>query len=245
MERGSIGRAVATGNGHNRDLIRILIMEDRLLVAESLQVSLSVQPDLEIIGIAHSRTEALKLAAAHAPDVALIGSCFLFDGGPPLVSDQRAAVRVAIVVIASNGHHHESLLNWIDSGCHGFVHISSSLSEMVSVIRRAAAGEVAIPASVLYEAVRHERRTAAQRQANSKTLGQLTPRERQVLDLIGHGLDNRTIAKHLGVSIATARGHVQSVLEKLGVHSKLQAMRYVTQPPPDGLNRDASAVSNC
>src|SRR5205807_284483 len=107
----------------NEAAIRILIVEDRLLVAESLQVTLSIQPDLEIIGIAHSRMEALQLAATQSPYVALIGSGFLFEGGAPLASDLHAAVTLAVVIIASNGNH-EGLPNWVEGGCEGFVHTS-------------------------------------------------------------------------------------------------------------------------
>jgi NarL family two-component system response regulator LiaR len=228
------GDFIHNGTSRQRDneaAIRILIVEDRLLVAESLQVTLSIQPDLNVIGIADSRTKALQLAATQSPDVALIGSGFLFDGSPPLAADLHATITLAVVIIASNGNH-EALLSWVEGGCQGFVHTSWPLSEMVSVIRRTAAGEVAIPANVLYEAVRDGRKKAAERHADSAALSQLTPREREVLNLIARGLDNRTIAEHLGVSLATARGHVQNILEKLGVHSKLQAMRYVSQASP-------------
>jgi DNA-binding NarL/FixJ family response regulator len=94
------------------------------------------------------------------------------------------------------------------------------------VIRRTAAGEVVMPADLLYRAL--QRQSLKRRSRDSGGLNQLTAREREVLELIEQGLDNKSIASTLGIRLTTARSHVQRVLEKLGVHSKLQAMHYAT-----------------
>ena len=94
-----------------------------------------------------------------------------------------------------------------------------------------------MPADLLYRAL--QRQSLKKRNGGGDELSELTAREREVLELIGHGLDTKSIAATLGIRLTTARSHVQRVLEKLGVHSKLQAMRYA-----NGRARDRARKQN-
>jgi two-component system nitrate/nitrite response regulator NarL len=100
----------------------------------------------------------------------------------------------------------------------------------MSAVRSAAAGEVLIPSQKLSGLVMRQRELAREKAArdrrdkeHTQLLGQLTSRERDVLELIVAGLDNKSIASRLAIGTGTVRAHVQHVLEKLGVHSKLEA----------------------
>lgn len=202
--------------------IQVLILERQRLVAESLRHALeSLDPDLEIVGLASTREEAARLATRHRPHVLLVDSELAHE----ITADfTRRLEREPAFVMLGNDDAEQTVLNAIEAEWRGYVDKQLPLKSLVAVIRRTAAGEVAMPAELLYRAIK--RQSVNRRNGNGAQLNQLTMREREVLELIGHGLDNKSIAATLGIRLTTTRSHVQRVLEKLGVHSKLQAMRY-------------------
>ncbi len=209
--------------GHSGTTCRVLIVDQQLLFAESLQLALPLlDSSLQVVGVAQTGEAARHLFSTSRPQVIVIDSEFAETIG--LLAEWTSRHFYGIVIVASNANE-EAVLNSVEAGAHGFVLKTAPLAELISVINHAAAGKVTIHAHVLYEAVQRNRRSPAQRPGP----GRLTPREEEVLDLIGQGLDNRAIAGHLRISLATARSHVQRVIEKLGVHSKLQAMKHLRE----------------
>ncbi len=209
--------------GHSGTTCRVLIVDQQLLLAESLQVALPLlDSSVQVVGVAQTAEAARHLLSSSRPQVIVIDSELAETSG--LLAEWTSRHISGIVIVASNANE-EAVLNSVEAGAHGFVLKTAPLAELISVISHAAAGKVAIHAQVLYEAVQRNRRSPPQRHA----AGRLTPREEEVLDLIGQGLDNRTIAARLRISVATARSHVQRVIEKLGVHSKLEAMKHLRE----------------
>jgi DNA-binding NarL/FixJ family response regulator len=201
--------------------INVLILERQRLVAESLRQALeSLDPALKIVGVAATHEEAWSLARRHRPQVVLVDS-HLAEGAAeiPLRADGEAAI-----VMLGNGDAEQELLRAVQAQWRGYVNKQVSLVALLAVIKRTAAGELVMPADLLYRMI--QRQSLGKNGSHSDETRQLTAREREVLELIGRGLDNKSIAVTLGIRLTTARSHVQRVLEKLGVHSKLQAMRY-------------------
>jgi DNA-binding NarL/FixJ family response regulator len=217
--------------------IHVLILERQRLVAESLWQALeALDPTLKIVGVAATREEASSLAERHRPQVVLVDS--LSAGDTPDLA--WAANGGAAIVMLGNDDAEQELLNAVEAEWRGYVNKQLPLQALLTVIRRTAAGEVVMPADLLYRAL--QRQSLKKRSGDGDELSELTAREREVLELIGHGLDNKSIADTLGIRLTTARSHVQRVLEKLGVHSKLQAMRYANGRARDRARKRQPAV---
>jgi DNA-binding NarL/FixJ family response regulator len=212
--------------------IQVLIMERQRLVAESLRHALqSLHPDLEVVGVAATRQEASMLAEKTRPQVVLVDS-HLTDDVTAEFAHGLGRDGDAAIVMLGNDDGEETLLMAVEAEWRGYVDKQLPLETLVNVIRRTAAGEVVMPAELLYRAI--QRQSLKKRNGNGVKVSQLTTREREVLELIGHGLDNKSIAAELGIRLTTTRSHVQRILEKLGVHSKLQAMRYTDRRARQG-----------
>ena len=122
-----------------------------------------------------------------------------------------------------------AFLESVEAGAAAYLGKTEEIARLADAIRRTAAGEVLLPPARLAEALRETRAAADRARAADRRLSSLTPREREVLALLAEGLGSREIAERLTVSLPTARGHVQVVLEKLGVHSREDAVRVAVE----------------
>lgn len=175
--------------------------------------------DLKFAGVAATWDRAVELAHGDKPIVMLVESHLVEE--IPLDSAHMMSSH-AVVVMIGDDEPDDLLITAVEAEWRGYVDKERPLDELISVIRRTIAGEVVMPTHLLYRAIQN-------RSPKTRSVGrvdQLTAREREVLMLISRGLDNKSIAAALGIRVTTARSHVQRILEKLGVHSKLQAMQY-------------------
>jgi two-component system nitrate/nitrite response regulator NarL len=129
-----------------------------------------------------------------------------------------------VVVFLSADDSDESMLAALEAAASGYLVKSASGADVVAAVRRAAEGEILIPARQLAALLARRRERAQQQAERSRLLESLTPRERQILGLMAEGMDNRDIARQLGVSYTTVRSHVRHLLSKLSAHSKLEAV---------------------
>ena len=204
--------------------IRVLIVEDHPVVAEGLSSLLEDYPELTITGIAYSVAEVIPALEKGSADVAVI-DYYLPDGTAYDAADRvrSRSPSTAIVLISANDSD-EPLLAAIRVGASGYLIKSATGEEIVQAIRAAAAGETVIPAGTITGALARHRESTRQHEMQTQLLESLTPRERQILALMTHGADNRTIAESLQISYATVRTHVRSILAKLGARSRLDAV---------------------
>jgi two-component system nitrate/nitrite response regulator NarL len=203
---------------------RVLIVEDHRVVAEGLAVLLNEHPDLRVFGWAATVAEAGRLAATHHVDVAVV-DYWLPDGtGVDASVAVRASRPDAAVVFLSADDGDEIMLAALEAGASGYLVTTAGGADVAEAVRRAAAGEILVPAKQLAALLTRRREQARRQSERVRRLGSLTPRERQVLGLMAEGLDNREIAERLGVSYATVRSHVRHLLGKLGARSKLEAV---------------------
>jgi two-component system, NarL family, nitrate/nitrite response regulator NarL len=210
--------------------IRVVIVEDHRLVAEALTSLLSGKVNIQIVALARDRAELASLPAETMPDVVLLD--FRLPDG--LAVDDVATVKqrwpnVAVVFLSADVTE-ESMLAAVESGAVGYVLKSAAASELEAAVQTAAEGHIVfsqqqLAGLLLRQQHRQRRRFEEERQVQEQRRLQqsLTDRERAVLKLIVSGLDNKSIARQLEIGTGTVRAHVQHVLEKLGVHSKLQA----------------------
>ncbi len=209
---------------NDRPPYRVLIVEDHQVVAEGLAILLGEHPDLRVVGWAATVADAEQLVATEPADVVVV-DYWLPDGtGVEAVAALRAYWPDAAVVFLSADDSDEVMLAALEAGASGYLVKSAGGADVAAAVRRAAEGEILVPARQL-AALLTRRREQAQRQAErSRRLDSLTPRERQILGLMAEGMDNREIALRLSVSYATVRSHVRHLLSKLGARSKLEAV---------------------
>jgi DNA-binding NarL/FixJ family response regulator len=211
------------------DAVRVLIVEDHLVLAEALSSLLEEYEGLTVVGQAATVMDAVLQARHHRPDVVLMDFQLPDGTGAQATEAIRRENPDTAVVFLSADDTPGALLAAVEMGASGYLLKSESGSKVADSVRRAAQGEMLVPPSVLAALLASQRDRARQDQDRERLLGDLTGRERDVLALMATGLDNNTIAERLGIGVTTVRGHVQHVLEKLDAHSKLEAVTRAAQ----------------
>ena len=209
--------------------IRVLIVDDDQVLSDALSLVMDREPDLVIAGTARTAKEGLERATRSSPDVILMD--FHLPDGTGADAARRlleSGPGVAVVVLTIDDSD-DTLLATIESGAAGYLPKRRGLAEVVETVRRAAAGEMLFPPETMVRLVgelRTRQRRAAER---TSLLERFTSREQEILRLMAEGLDTKAMASRLVVSGTTVRTHVQSVLGKLDVHSRLEAVARATQ----------------
>ena len=214
--------------------IRVLFVEDHRLLADSLSALLAREPDIEVVGTAGTVAEA-KAMIHERPDVVLM-DYHLPDGtGAEATRAIKARLPNTRVVMVTALTDDETVLESIQAGADGYLTKDRAAEEVVLAVRAADAGETLLPRSVIVEIAR---RVAAAKERDDERLAiePLTPRELEVLRALTEGLSTREICESLFIAPNTLRTHVQNIMGKLRVHSKLEAvafgLRYRLVEPP-------------
>lgn len=204
--------------------VRVMIVDDHRVAAEALSELLARYPNIEVVGWAAAVSEALAIGDGEPADVAIID----FRLSDQRWSDAAAAIRFhwpgTSVVIVNADENDDVLIDAIEAGVAGYLIKSATGAEVVAALRRAVTGEALFPARRLADVLARQRQLAGRRKEQLELLGTLTPRELEILTVMARGLDNRAMARELGIGYSTVRSHVRGVLEKLGAHSKLEAV---------------------
>jgi DNA-binding NarL/FixJ family response regulator len=205
------------------DSIRILIVDDHAVVREGLRTFLELQDGLEVVGEAGDGEEALPLAEQLQPDVVLMDLVMPKLDGVGAMQELRRRVPGARVIVLTSFPEDDRLLPAIRAGAAGYLLKNVQPQELARAVRLADEGETLIDPAVAARLVH----AVADGQADEPE--PLTPREQEVLELIGRGYSNKRIALELGVAEKTVKTHVSHVLAKLGVSDRTQAALYVSQ----------------
>jgi two-component system, NarL family, response regulator DevR len=197
---------------------RVLIVDDHEVLAASLSQVLDHEPDLTVVGAAGTLEEARAQLATEKPDVVLLDHRLPDGDGVEAIPDLLALRPEASIVVLTATTADHVLVAAIEGGASGFVSKTRGLDEVTSAVRAAAAGESVISPEMLARLLPRLHRRAAEPH------DKLTERERDVLQLLAEGLSNAAIAERLFVSVHTVRNHVANLSNKLGAHSKLEAL---------------------
>ena len=204
--------------------ITVAVVDDQALVRMGLRVLVESEDDLELAGEAENGREAVALVRASRPDVVLMDVRMpVLDGIGALREISRDASLAAVrVVMLTTFELDEYVFDALQAGAAGFLIKDSEPADMLRAIRLAAAGESLLSPSVTRRVIEaFSSRSGAVRRSHPR-LPSLTDREREVLALIGEGLNNDEIAQRLVVSPATARTHVSRAMIKLGARDRAQ-----------------------
>ena len=198
---------------------RILIVDDHALAREGLR-ALLVTGGYDVVGEATSGEDAVELARSQSPDLVLL-DIRLGQGMDGLevaarLRADRADLKILMVTLHDMPEYVRAALT---AGASGYVLKDASLSEIRTAIEQVLAGQIAIPSGLLARALQRPSDHVPDR----ILLSRLTPREREVLDLITRGYTNKTIGRDLAISPATVKVHVERIIAKLGVSDRTEA----------------------
>lgn len=198
--------------------IRIMVVDDHAIFVDSLVRRLALEDDLRVVGVAGTVEEARRGIASYGPDVVLM-DLELPDGDGAEATEhvKRYAPQVKVVMLTGRTDQ-AAMVRALGAGCSGFVTKTEGTDRLIEAIHHAHRDE-AVPS------VAELAPLLAELRGTSRGLGAtLTPREVEVLALVAEGLPNRAVGERLYLSVHTVRNHVQRILEKLHVHSKLEAV---------------------
>ena len=218
--------------------IRVLFVEDHQLLADALAAMLSREPDMQVVGIAGSVADA-KILAREQLDVVLMDYRLPDGTGAEATRAIKARWPAARIVMVTALTDDETLLESIQAGADGYLTKDRAAEDVVAAVRAAHAGETLLPRSVIVEIAR---RVAAARERGDerRVVEPLTPRELEILRALTEGMSTPEICERLFIAPNTLRTHVQNIMGKLRVHSKLEAVafalkyRLVDPPTPEG-----------
>jgi NarL family two-component system response regulator LiaR len=198
-------------------VIRVLVADDHAVVRQGLRTFLDLQEDIEVVGEAGDGAEALAVAEELAPDVVLVDLVMPGVDGIEAIRGLRERVPSARAIVLSSFIDDEKLFPAVRAGAAGYLLKDVQPQELVEAIRTVHAGGALLHPKV------------ASRLLEELTTDPLTPREREVLGLIGRGMANKVIARELSLSEKTVKAHVSSILAKLGVADRTQAALYAVR----------------
>jgi len=206
-------------------VIRVLLAEDHPLVRAGLRALLDPLPDIEIVGEAGDGREALAILKNHPADVALL------DISMPGMNGLEAAVRMADeapgtkVIIVTMHSNEEYVLRALRAGVAGFLLKDAGTGELEAAIRAVTRGETYLSPGVSKKVVEGY----LGRSGGSHPLDSLTPRQREVLQLIAEGYSTKQIAGLLGVGVKTIETHRTQLMDRLGIHEIAGLVRYAVR----------------
>ena len=220
-------------------MIRVLLADDQALVRSGFQMILSAQPKIEVVGEAESGRQAIDLANRLAPDV------ILMDVRMPNIDGLEATRRLvelgttARIVILTTFDLDEYVYAAIRAGASGFLLKDVRPQQLVEAIEVVAAGDALLAPSVTQRLLVRFAETLARPEERASELSLLTERELEVLNLVAAGLSNAELAERLFLSETTVKTHVSSVLRKLSLRDRVQAVVFAYEA---GLVRPGSTT---
>jgi DNA-binding NarL/FixJ family response regulator len=207
------------------DPIRVIVVDDQAIVREGLVTVLSLLPDIEVLGEAADGRAAAELVGALLPDVVLMDLRMPVLGGleaTRLITQAHPEIGVLILTTFAD---EASVVEVLRAGAKGFLTKDADRGEVAAAVRAVAHGHTTLGANLGAQLVAG-RPSAVVRRDLSARYG-LTPREDEVLALIGDGLSNSEIAAALFVGVTTVKTHINAIFAKLGVRDRAQAIALV------------------
>jgi len=210
--------------------IHILLVNEIRLMGNVITAALEDEPDIHVVGCVTNPEEALKIVQENRVDVALV-STRLPDLGALKLTNAITKIAPSTTVLALGLTEEKTrVLRYVEAGASGYILKDDSLDDLVSTVRAAQEGKVFISpqiAAAVLERLSELARMFSDVENNVTDPAGLTPREIEVLELIGKDMTNQEIADHLVIEVGTVKNHVHSILDKLNVSSRGDAAAYL------------------
>jgi NarL family two-component system response regulator LiaR len=198
--------------------IRVVIGDDHRVVRDGLCYLLGQEPDVEVVGEAGDGRQTLDIVAATRPDVLLLDLYMPELDGHAVLSALHDAPHRPAVVMLTSATDDEHLVRAVQAGATSYVLKTAAAEDVIAAVRDAAAGTASLSPELLTRFTQ-----ALRRPPPPDPLELLSPREREVLQLIARGESNRQIARDLAIGEQTVKTHVRSILIKLSLQDRVQA----------------------
>ncbi|AMW08618.1 DNA-binding response regulator [Streptomyces qaidamensis] len=203
--------------------IRVFLLDDHEVVRRGLTDLLNAESDISVVGDAENDEHALARGSALRPDVAVLDVRLPDGDGITVCRELRSRMPELACLMLTSFDDEEALLDAIMAGAAGYVLKQIRGSDLVSAVRTVATGQSMLDPETTGRLMRSLRADPCEEPAVSPELASLSPREREILALIGDGLTNREIGKKLYLSERTVKNHISRLLAKLGVQRRVQA----------------------
>lgn len=208
-------------------MIRVALVDDQTILVSSLAVFLDAQPDIEVVATGFSGDDAVALTHRHLVDVLLLDLQMPGMGGMAALTVIKSRPSAPAVLVLTTFDTEELVAQAVHAGADGFLLKGAELPQLLTAVRNVAAGNSYLDPQVtrgVVEALR-SRRAGLPEAVDLAVLARLTPREREVLALVGEGLTNAELAARLHVAETTVKTHVSSLLTKLECRDRIALVR--------------------
>jgi DNA-binding NarL/FixJ family response regulator len=212
------------------DTIRVIVADDHALFRRGLEMVLESEPDIEVVAEANDGNEVIALAEQHMPDLVLMDVRMPGRNGIEATQAIKDAVPHTKILMLTISDEEEDLYDAIKAGANGYLLKEISIEEVAGAIRSVHMGQSLISPSMASKLL-NEFAAMARKDEEKQQMPapRLTDREMEVLTLVAQGLNNRDIAKQLYISENTVKNHVRNILEKLHLHSRMEAVVYAVR----------------
>ncbi|MGB3634013.1 MAG: response regulator transcription factor [Rubrobacteraceae bacterium] len=210
---------------------QVLLVEDHTAFRQTLALVFEQEPDFEIFLQAGTLEEARRKLenAEYSADVGILDLSLTDGEGVELVKELRKANPDFAALVLTASLDRADHARAVEAGASGVLHKSVDVDEIISGARRILEGETLFSSNELVELLRLAGHTREEEREARTSIEKLTPREMDVLQALAEGLSNKEIAEKLYMSLDTERTHMMNILNKLGVHSRLQALLFAVR----------------
>ena len=220
-------------------MTRVLIADDEHLMRAGLAELLSSDPTIEVVGQASTGRDAIEQTTRTRPDVVLMDVRMPDTDGIAATAELARIAPSVRVLILTTFEEDDYIFPGLRAGASGFLLKRTRPEDLIAAVHRVAAGDALLSPSVTRRVVERLAQQPTPRLGDRGVIGQLTTREREVLELVARGLSNQEIASSLVIEESTVRSHVKHILMKLELRDRIQAVIFayetgLTQPggPP-------------
>jgi DNA-binding NarL/FixJ family response regulator len=206
------------------NVIRVLLADDEPMVRAGVRTVLSADPAIEVVAEAGDGRQAVELARAHRPDVAVLDIRMPVLDGLGATAEIRRAVPDTAIVMLTTFDDDANIARALETGASGFLLKASDPRDLIAAVRAAADGAAFLSPTVARRVIANLSGGDLTRGARARTMVDgLSNREREVLGMLGAGLSNAEIAQRLFVVEGTVKSYVSTILNRLGVRNRVQA----------------------
>ncbi len=217
--------------GVEREKTRILLVEDHASFRQALAFMFEREPEFAVVGQAGSLAEARQFlnGSGEEADVAVCDLALPDGDGFDLIEELAANGGKVITLVLSASLEPARFARAVEAGASGVLHKAAAIGDIVDAVKRLRAGEALLSPDEVIEMLRMVSRQRQEQLEAQKAIDRLTRREREVLQALAEGLDSKEIAEKLHITVETERTHMVNILNKLGVHSRLQALVFAAR----------------
>ncbi len=214
-----------------REKTRILLVEDHASFRQALAFMFEREPEFAVVGQAGSLAEARRFlnGSGGEADVAVCDLALPDGDGFDLIEELAANGGKVITLVLSASLEPARFARAVEAGASGVLHKAAAIGDIVEAVKRLRAGEALLSPDEVIEMLRMVSRQRQEQLEAQRAIDRLTRREGEVLQALAEGLDSKEIAEKLHITVETERTHMVNILNKLGVHSRLQALVFAAR----------------